>query len=111
MIDALARGRRAVAVLLLALLAVLPLAASAADARLPDGTLAVPSLARVTDTTATLDAGQKQALEAKLAAFEKARGTQIAVVMVGSTQPEPISDFAQRIGDAWKIGRAEVGDG
>ena len=111
MTGALAVGRRAAAAMLLALLALLPLVASAADARLPDGTLAVPPLARVTDTTGTLDAGQKQALEAKLAAFEKARGTQIAVVMVGSTQPEPISDFAQRLGDAWKIGRAEVGDG
>lgn len=97
--------------MLLALAVLLPPVAAAADARLPDGTLAVPALARVTDTTGTLSAGQKQALEDKLAAFEKARGTQIAVVMVGSTQPEPISDFAQRIGDAWKIGRAEVGDG
>jgi uncharacterized protein len=111
MTGALAVGRRAAAALLLAALALLPLVAVAADARLPDGTLAVPPLARVTDTTGTLDAGQKQALEAKLAAFEKARGTQIAVVMVGSTQPEPISDFAQRIGEAWKIGRHEVGDG
>jgi len=111
MTGALAVGRRAAAALLLAALALLPLVAVAADARLPDGTLAVPPLARVTDTTGTLNAGQKQALEAKLAAFEKARGTQIAVVMVGSTQPEPISDFAQRIGDAWKIGRHEVGDG
>ncbi len=111
MTGALAAARRAAAASLLALLALLPLAAAAADARLPDGTLAVPPLARVTDTTGTLDAGQKQALEAKLAAFEKARGTQIAVVMVASTQPEPISDFAQRIGDAWKIGRHEIGDG
>jgi uncharacterized protein len=111
MTGALAAGRRAAASLLLALLAWLPAVAAAADARLADGTLAVPPLARLTDTTGTLDAGQKQALEAKLAAFERARGTQIAVVMVGSTQPEPISDFAQRIGDAWKIGRAEVGDG
>lgn len=111
MTRALAVGRHAAAAMLLAVLALLPLAAAAADARLADGTLAVPPLARVTDTTGTLDPGQKQALEAKLAAFEKARGTQIAVVMVGSTQPEPISDFAQRLGDAWKIGRAEVGDG
>src|SRR5512137_1083048 len=111
MIGVLAVGRRGAAALLLAALALLPLVAAGADARLPDGTLAVPPLARVTDTTGTLDAGQKQALEAKLAAFEKARGTQIAVVMVGSTQPEPVSDFAQRIGDAWKIGRHEVGDG
>jgi len=107
----LAAGRHAAAALLLAAAALLPIAAAAADARLADGTLAVPPLARVTDTTGTLDAGQKQALEARLAAFESARGTQIAIVMVGSTQPEPISDFAQRIGDAWKIGRTEVGDG
>jgi uncharacterized protein len=111
MTGALAIGRRTAAAMLLALVALLPPAAAAADARLPDGTLAVPPLARVTDTTGTLDAGQKQALEAKLAAFEKGRGTQVAVVMVGSTQPEPLSDFAQRIGDAWKIGRHEVGDG
>jgi uncharacterized protein len=103
--------QRAAAILLLALAALAAFPAAAADARLPDGTLAVPPLARVTDTTGTLSPAQRQALEEKLAAFEKARGTQIAVVMVGSTQPEPISDFAQRIGDAWKIGRHDVGDG
>jgi uncharacterized protein len=106
-----AAGRRAATTVLLALAALVSFAASAADPRLPDGTLAVPPLARVTDTTGTLNASQRQSLEAKLAAFESARGTQIAIVMVGTTQPEPISDFAQRIGDAWKIGRAEVGDG
>ena len=111
MTGAPAAVRHAAAALLLAVLALLSSVAAAADARLPDGTLAVPPLARVTDSTGTLDAGQRQALEAKLAAFESARGTQIAIVMVGSTQPEPISDFAQRIGDAWKIGRANVGDG
>lgn len=111
MTGALAVGRRAAAALLLALSALLPAVAAAADTRLADGTLAVPPLARVTDTTGTLEAGRRQALEAKLAEFERRRGAQIAVVMVGSTQPEPISDFAQRIGDAWKIGRAEVGDG
>jgi uncharacterized protein len=103
--------QRAAAILLLALSALVAFAAAAADTRLPDGTLAVPPLARVTDTTGTLSPAQRQAIEQKLAAFEKARGTQIAVVMVGSTQPEPISDFAQRIGDAWKIGRHDVGDG
>jgi uncharacterized protein len=84
---------------------------TAADVRGPDGLLAVPPLARVTDTTGTLTAADKQALENKLAAFETAHGTQIAIVMVASTQPEPIADFAQRVGEAWKIGRAGVGDG
>lgn len=85
--------------------------AAAADVRGPDGLLAIPPLARVTDTTGTLSAADRQALENKLAAFEAAHGSQIAVVMVASTQPEPIADFAQRVGEAWKIGRAGVGDG
>lgn len=78
---------------------------------LPDGTLAIPPLARVTDTAGVLDSSARAQLEAKLAAFEQARGAQIAVIVVPSTQPEPISDFANRVGGAWKIGRAGVGDG
>ncbi|MBA2413725.1 MAG: TPM domain-containing protein [Burkholderiaceae bacterium] len=78
---------------------------------LPDGTLAVPPLARVTDTAGVLNADARAQLESKLAAFEKERGAQIAVIMVPSTQPEPIADFANRVGGAWKIGRAGVGDG
>jgi uncharacterized protein len=85
--------------------------ALAADKRGPDDLPVVPPLARVTDTTGTLQPQDKQALENKLAAFETAHGSQIAIVMVGSTQPEPISDYANRIGDAWKIGRAGIGDG
>lgn len=73
---------------------------------------AIPALtARVIDSTGTLDAAQKQALEAKLAAFEKARGAQLVVLMVPTTQPEDIADYTQRVGDLWKIGRKDVGDG
>lgn len=72
----------------------------------------IPALnARVIDTTATLDAGQRQALESKLAEFEQQRGTQIVVLMVPSTLPEDIVDYTQRVGDLWKIGRKDVGDG
>ena len=78
---------------------------------LPDGTLAVPPLARVTDTAGVLDGAARAQLEAKLAAFEQAHGAQIAVLVVPSTQPEPISDFANRVGGVWKIGRAGIGDG
>ena len=78
---------------------------------LPDGTLAVPPLARVTDTAGVLDGAARAQLEAKLAGFEQARGAQIAVLIVPSTQPEPISDFANRVGGVWKIGRAGIGDG
>ena len=83
----------------------------AAMPTLPDGRLAVPPLARVTDTAGVLGGGAKDRLEAKLAAFEQSKGSQIAVIVVPSTQPEPISDFTNRVGDAWKIGRKGVGDG
>jgi uncharacterized protein len=73
---------------------------------------AIPALsARVIDTTGTLQAAQLQALDAKLAAFEKERGAQIVILMVPSTLPQDITDYAQRVGDAWKIGRKDIGDG
>ncbi len=73
---------------------------------------AVPPLsARVIDQTGTLSAAQKQAIDAKLAAFEREAGPQIVVLMVGTTQPEDIAAYAQRVGDQWKLGRRDVGDG
>ncbi len=76
------------------------------------GLAPIPALsARVIDTTGTLDGGQRSALEAKLAAFEQQRGTQIVVLMVPSTLPEDIVDYTQRVADLWKIGRKDVGDG
>jgi uncharacterized protein len=74
--------------------------------------LAVPPLAaRVIDQTGTLDGPQRDALEARLADFEARAGAQIVVLMVNTTAPEDIAAYAQRLGDAWKIGRGGVGDG
>lgn len=74
--------------------------------------LAVPPLAaRVTDQTATLKPAERDALEAKLAAFEAKKGSQIAVLVVPSTQPEAIEQFSIRVVDAWKLGRKGVDDG
>jgi uncharacterized protein len=74
--------------------------------------LPVPALAgRVIDQTSTLSPAQRQALEAKLAAFEARAGPQIVVLVVATTQPEDIAAFAQRVGETWKIGRKDVGDG
>src|SRR6187401_1611672 len=76
------------------------------------GVLPVPELtARVVDQTGTLDAIQRQGLEEKLAAFEQQKGTQIVVLLVPTTQPEDISSYANRVANAWKIGRKDVGDG
>ena len=74
--------------------------------------VAVPPLkARVTDLTGTLDAAQKGALEQKLAAFEKRKGAQIAVLMLPTTQPETIEQYAVRVEEAWKLGRKGIDDG
>jgi uncharacterized protein len=74
--------------------------------------VAIPPLQqRVTDLTATLDAAQTQALEARLAEFESDKGAQLAVLIVPSTQPETIEQFSIRVVDAWKLGRKGVDDG
>ena len=73
---------------------------------------AVPALtARVIDQTATLSEAQRQSLEARLAAIEQQHGSQVVVLMVPTTAPEDIAAFANRVGNAWKIGRRDVGDG
>ncbi len=72
----------------------------------------IPALtSHVVDTTGLLDASQQAALEAKLDALEKAKGSQVVVLIVPTLQPEDISSYANRVGNAWKIGRKNVGDG
>ena len=72
----------------------------------------VPVLkAHVMDLTGTLSSTDQQALEARLTALEQSRGAQVVFLMVATTGIEDITDFAQRVGDSWKIGRKDVGDG
>ena len=70
-----------------------------------------PLTARVIDTSGTLKPDEIAALDAKLAALEKDKGSQLVVLMVPTTAPEDIAAYAQRVGDTWKIGRRNVGDG
>src|SRR5262249_42609472 len=67
--------------------------------------------ARVTDLTGTLSAPQIQSLESRLRDFEQAKGSQIAVLILPTTQPETIEQFSIRLAEAWKIGRTRVDDG
>lgn len=84
----------------------------AAQAEVPQAEVSVPPLThRVTDLTATLDAGQTQTLESRLAEFEKEKGAQLAVLMVPTTQPETIEQFGIRVVEKWKLGRKNVDDG
>ena len=74
--------------------------------------IAVPPLkARVTDLTATLTSDQRAALEQTLAALEARKGSQVAVLLVPTTQPETVEQYAIRVFDQWKLGRKGVDDG
>lgn len=74
--------------------------------------LPVPALkTRVTDLTQTLSQTERTALEEKLAAFESKKGSQIAVLLVPTTQPEDIAQYAIRVAEQWKIGREKSDDG
>lgn len=74
--------------------------------------VAIPALtARVTDTAGVLQDEQKAALESKLAGFEQEKGSQIAILILPSTQPEAIEQYAIRVVENWRLGRKEVDDG
>lgn len=90
------------------LAALLALAAAAAAI----AQVAVPPLqARVTDLAGTLGAEQRAGLEQRLAAFEQQKGSQVAVLVVPTTAPETIEQYAIRVAEAWRLGRAGVDDG
>jgi uncharacterized protein len=74
--------------------------------------LEVPKLTgRVVDLAGLLLSAQKIELERQLAAFEAEKGSQIAVLIVSTTYPEPIEAYSIRVVEAWKLGRAGVDDG
>jgi uncharacterized protein len=93
--------------------AVLAAAALACAFAVPaQGLVDVPALrSPVTDLTGTLTPDQAASLEAKLRAFEQGKGSQVAVLIVPTTQPEDIEQYGIRVADAWKLGRQGVDDG
>ena len=102
-----AHATRFAAWLLAALLFGVALAASAQTWETgTDGLLPIPPLsARVVDLTHTLSAAESSALETKLADWEAKTSNQLAVLMVPTTQPEPIEAYSIRVAEQWKIGR------
>jgi uncharacterized protein len=89
------------------LLVLLPLLAFRAHGLVP-----VPPLqALATDLTQTLSAEQLATLETRLRDLQRRKGSQLAVLIVPSTQPEAIEQYAIRVVDQWKLGRKKVDDG
>jgi uncharacterized protein len=74
--------------------------------------VAVPQLTgRVVDRTGTLSSGDIATLSQKLSDFEMRKGSQLAVLIVPTTDPETIEQFSIRVAEVWKIGRKKVDDG
>jgi len=79
--------------------------AAAADVAVP------PLTGRVVDLTGTLSSDDIAAQSQRLKDLEKRKGSQVAVLMVPTTQPETIEQYSIRIAEAWKIGRKKIDDG
>ena len=74
--------------------------------------VAVPKLTgRVVDQTGTLTGADITALTTTLTDLETRKGSQIAVLIVPTTEPESIEQFSIRVAEAWKIGRKKIDDG
>jgi uncharacterized protein len=74
--------------------------------------VAVPPLSgRVVDQTGTLSSGDVAALTQTLKDLETRKGSQIAVLIVPTTDFESIEQFSIRVAEAWKIGRKKIDDG
>ena len=79
--------------------------AAAADVAVP------PLTGRVVDQTGTLSGGDIAALTQTLKDLETRKGSQVAVLMVPTTDQESIEQFSIRVAEAWKIGRKKIDDG
>jgi uncharacterized protein len=74
--------------------------------------VAVPPLTgRIVDLTATLSSDQIATQTQRLKDLEKRKGSQVAVLIVPTTQPESIEQYSIRVAEAWKIGRKKIDDG
>jgi uncharacterized protein len=72
----------------------------------------VPPLSgRVVDLTGTLSANDAAVLTQRLKDLETRKGSQVAVLIVPTTEPETIEQFSIRVAEAWKIGRKKIDDG
>src|SRR5207244_3443578 len=67
--------------------------------------------ARVVDLTGTLSSDDLAAQSRRLLDFQRRKGSQIAVLIVPTTQPETIEQYSIRVAETWKVGRKKIDDG
>lgn len=70
-----------------------------------------PLTGRVVDQANLLSAGQRTALDAKLAGIEQQTGHQLVVATLAGLEGYNIADYGYRLGRAWGIGATDKNDG
>jgi uncharacterized protein len=91
----------------LALPALLLLLFGSALAQVPLPELREP----VTDLTGTLTPEQIATLDRQLRDFQARKGNYIAILLVQTTQPEPLEEYSRHVAEAAKLRRPGVNDG
>ncbi len=76
------------------------------------GLVGIPPLSdRVVDIANMLGASERADFIARFAALEQRKGSQLVLLTVPTTEPETIEQFAIRVFDEWRLGRANIDDG
>lgn len=70
-----------------------------------------PLTGHVVDLTHTLTEDQQRGIDSTLTRFETRKGSQLVVLLVPTTQPETIEQYAIRVAEQWQLGRQRVDDG
>jgi len=70
-----------------------------------------PLTGHLIDQTSTLSIEQVTLLDQTLQALEARKGSQLAVLIVASTAPETVEQYALRVSEQWKLGRKKIDDG
>lgn len=70
-----------------------------------------PLTSPVVDTTGTLDATARRELEQQALALQQRKGAQLQILMVPTTQPEDIAQYAVRAFEQYRLGREKSDDG
>ena len=74
--------------------------------------VAVPPLTgRIVDLTGTLSPDEIVRQSQRLKDLQTRKGSQVAVLILPTTQPETIEQYSIRVAQAWNIGRRKIDDG
>ncbi|MDD4933392.1 MAG: TPM domain-containing protein, partial [Methylacidiphilaceae bacterium] len=65
----------------------------------------------VVDQVRLLSRRERSSLERELGRFARQKGSQVAVLIVGSTRPESAENYGIRVLEEWKLGRKGIDDG